>query len=72
MMVMVLNMIVFVAIIEILRICPKTYSQILVFQNFINSHANFQHNFVNGVICHQEQELQVSKRISCNIDRNGR
>jgi len=65
-------MIAFVAIMEALQIFPKTYSQILVFQNFIDSHANFQHNFLNGVICHQKQELLVNKIISLKTNRNGR
>jgi len=46
----VIVMIAFVAIMEALLIFPRTYSQILVFENLIDMHANFQHNFVNGVI----------------------
>ena len=46
----VMVMIAFVAIMEALLIFPRTYSQIMVFQNLIDMHANFQHNFVNGVI----------------------
>ena len=66
-------MIAFVAIMEALLIFPKTYSKKWVFQHLIGSHANFLHNFVNGVICHQEQKLQISKkRRSLKKTNNGR
>jgi len=65
-------MIAFMAIMEALLSFPKTYSQLLVFQNLIDSHTKIQYAFLNGAICHQEQELQVSKRISLQTNRDGR